>query len=202
MGRLGKNLVLAMVLVLVCLTLTACGKEKADVGMKTYTTAVLTLDDKALSKYGTNEKEAKEVFLKNFVDGFQGSSGGMFSKSEAEKFGEAFLDKLKTAEVKNVKVKDEKDGKATVEIEVDAFDASVLEKDLTASEQQELEKAKNEKEALDIVVKVLLDRVKDIKKKGTVTVTVNCKYDDKASHWMPEDDDKFVEDLYGKVMGM
>ncbi len=196
-----KNLLLVSLFVVVCMICTACSltREKADVGIKNLTTAMLQLDAKALNKYD-DSINVEEDFMNAFVPSFQRSSGDLLTKDQARKIGKEMVAKLAQLEVKSSTIVSEKDDEADVKITFEKYDSNVLVADPTAEESKKLQGAVGSKAALqEALTDIFVNRLQSAPKSGTADITVKCKYNKEKKVWMPTDMEKFAEDLYSKA---
>ena len=87
--------VLAMLVL--CLTLAGCGgkKEDPETSIKVYTKALLHEDDEALKKVGMKKEDVHKELRDSFADGFLSTSGGYYTREQANRIAESYIKKLK-----------------------------------------------------------------------------------------------------------
>lgn len=200
---MGKKRVFAAVLAMLvlCLTLAGCGggeKETPETSMKTYTIALLHGDDEALKKVGLKKEDVHKELRDSFADGFLSTSGGYYTREQANRITEAYIKKLKKVDIGATSGNVNGDT-ATVEVVVSQIDMSPLnDASLIRRLQRELVKHKELKtreQKLDFATDFLAKTVEELNVTGAKSIVVECKYDGKRRMWVPKDTDKFKADL-------
>ncbi|MCR5176876.1 MAG: hypothetical protein K6C05_08500, partial [Anaerovibrio sp.] len=195
-----KNLAVSFILI-VCMLCAACslGRDKADVGMKNLTQALLTLDKNVLSQYGETTDPEKD-FMDTFVPTFQKATNNALTPEQAKQIGKTMIARLAQVEVKSVSIVSEKDNSAEVKITIDTLDGGALEKEPSAEENKKIQgAAASEKAMQGVLTDLFIDRMNNAKKIGTSTMTVKCKYNEDKDVWEPLDMEKFIDDLYSNA---
>ena len=189
-----------LVMLVLCLTLAGCGgkKEDPETSIKVYTKALLHEDDEALKKVGMKKEDVHKELRDGFADGFLSTSGGYYTREQANRIAESYIKKLKKVDIGASGAKVDGDT-ATVELSVSQIDMTPLnDASLIRRLQRELVKHKEIKtreQKLDFATDFLAKTVEELNVTGAKSIVVECKYDGKIRMWVPKDPEKFKTDL-------
>ena len=203
-SRWRKSVYLCVVLCFLSFLVAGCApKEKPQDNMMSLCKGILYQDAEILSKYKIDNDKMHKETLKGFTQNLRAYSAGMFSKEQSTRIGEAYLNLLKRAEI-DTKTKSQDGDKAEVEITVSkfevekAFDKQVLVEKL----QKRLPSNATERMVVENITDIMVETIDGIQADGTQTITVPCTYDKNLKMWMPDDVEKFTEQLELAIVGM
>lgn len=199
-----KTFAIFIAMLTLCLALAGCGKkEDPETSMKVYTKAVLHQDEDSLKKTGFDKKDIHDTLLNNFADAFLSTSGGLYSREQANRIGEVYLKKLKKVDI-GANGGTVNGDTAKVNIVVGQIDMRKLgEPAVIYQMQRELMRhpeLQTRQQQTDFITKMLIRILEDMPVGGAVPVNVECKYDTLKGMWVPKDPDRFMEDLEDAIV--
>ncbi|BAL84438.1 hypothetical protein SELR_27300 [Selenomonas ruminantium subsp. lactilytica TAM6421] len=201
-SRWGKSVYLCVVLCFLCFLVAGCApKEKPEDNVMSLSKGILYQDAETLSKFKVDSDKMHKEMINAFNRNFNAGSAGIFSKDQSTRVGESCLNMLKRAEI-STKAKSQDGEKAEVEITVSKFD---MEK--AFNEQTLVEKLKSrlpanasEKMVIETITDIMVETMDGLQPDGTQTITVQCTYDKNNKMWMPDDVEKFTDQLLSTVL--
>ena len=199
-----KTFAIFIAMLTLCLALAGCGKkENPEVSMKVYTKAILHQDNDSLKKTGFNKKDVHDTLLSNFADGFMSTSGGLYSREQANRIGEVYLKKLQKVDIGATGGVVEGDT-AKVQVVVGQIDMRKLDDPAFIYKmQREIMRhpeLQTRQQQTDFITKMLIKALEDMPVGGAVPVNVECKYDNMKGMWVPKDPELFMEDLEDAIV--
>ncbi len=182
-------------LCLICFFLSGCSsKSKPEEDILSVCKIILQQDKDSASKFDLNPKDLHDVLLNGFTKQFGDS---VFSKEQATRMGEAFINTLKKAKVSAKTISEDGD-KAEVELTITPIDlkAALDDKALNkALEKKGLSPNTTEKELAEIVTQIMVEQINNASPAGDKKIKVPCTYNEKEKVWMPNDMEQFSEQL-------
>ena len=200
-SRLGKSVYLCVLLCLMCFLVAGCApKEKPQDSMLSLCKGILYQDSDAMAKFKVDGDKLHKRFITAFSRNFMASSGGIFSKEQSVRVGEAYLNALKRIDI-SVEPKSQDGDNAEVEVTVSRFDLTKAfdEKTLVEKVRTRLPENPSNQMVMETVTNILVETIDTMQADGKQTFTVKCKYDKKNKLWMPEDMENFTEQLIDAV---
>ena len=199
-----KTFAIFIAMLTLCLALAGCGKKPdPETSMKVYTKAILHQDEESLKKTGFDKKDIHDTLLNNFSDAFLSTSGGFYSREQANRIGEVYIRKLQKVDIgANGGTVD--GDTAKVNIVVGQIDMRKLgEKSVIVKMQNALMRhpeLKTRQQQTDFITNMLINVLEEMPVGGAVPVSVECKYDSLKGMWVPKDPERFMEDLEDAIV--
>lgn len=199
---LGKSVYLLVVLCSLCFLVAGCApKEKPQDNIKSLSTGLLHQDTETLSKFKVDGDKMHTEMIKSFSRNFNAGSEGIFSKDQSTRVAESCLNMLKRVEI-DTKTKSQEGDKAEVEITVSKFELEKAfdEQTLTEKLKKRLPANASEKMVMEDLTDIMVETMDGMQADGTQTITVQCTYDKKNKVWMPDDVEKFTDELISAAL--
>ena len=178
-----KAMILTAVLS-VMMSAVCFAKTSPDESMKIFCNAFFYLNDADLKILNSSHEKMRETYTKMFEVEDENLK---FTPDQKNKLADALIEQMQKKIKFTTKTESVSGDKAVVAVTITGIkfnealnsielDASVDEKDLTKEKIAEL------------VANEILNRIKNIQQKNSVTVKFNCTYNSDTDMWLPEDD--------------